>query len=232
MLSLESLISLVPASPAAWTQAIFVLASCFVVSITVAPAAERNLLLNYGPRRAHAASTAGDASGRQRNKGEQRRAEEQAFVLKAVQKLTSLGQIPHSWFFTYYAVYLACAHFWAVQYYQQDDNLLQFLARWQVQVAATSPAMAGGQVVIVWCMMLLQAWRRLYECFAVMKPSRSTMWFIHWIMGLGFYLGVSFAIWIEGSGMSRRPSAFASVTLANFVVSQPRSCIINCRSRV
>lgn len=202
MPSLESLTSLLPASPAPWIQSLFILASCFVVSITVVPAAERKLLLNYGPRRAHratpptAAAGDSDASGRQRM-GERDGGEGALF--KAVRKLTSLGQIPHSWFFTYYAVYLACAHFWAVQYYQQDDNRLRSLARRQVQVTAGSPTMAGGQVVFVWCMMLLQAWRRLYECFAVMKPSKSTMWFVHWVMGLGFYLGVSVAIWIEGS---------------------------------
>lgn len=214
MRSFENLTSLLPASPAAWNQAVFILASCLVVSITVAPAAERKLLLNYGPRRAHAAVAAGDASQRQRNRGEQRGGEEYA-VLMAVRKLTSLGQIPHSWFFTYYAVYLACAYLWAVQYYQQGDNQLRSLARWQVQATTGSPTMAGGQVVIVWCMMLLQAGRRLYECFAVMKPSRSTMWFIHWVMGLGFYLGVSVAIWIEGSGTSHRPKASASNAFTN-----------------
>lgn len=28
------------------------------------------------------------------------------------------------------------------------------------------------------------------------------MWFIHWLLGLGFYLAAGVAIWIEGSGMS------------------------------
>lgn len=212
---LESLAPLLAASPAAWVQALYLLASCLVISITIAPAAERKLLLNYGPRRAHsppAPTSADDASGRPPG---QLRARGEDALFRAVRELTSMGQIPHSWFFTYYAIYLACACFWAFQYVRPGNTLLQSLATWQVEAAVGSPGMAGGQVAMVWLMMQLQAWRRLYECFAVMKPSRSTMWFVHWVMGLAFYLGVSVAIWIEGSCTSGRPRASFSGMLAN-----------------
>lgn len=212
---LGSLASLLAASPAAWVQALYLLASCFVISITIAPAAERKLLLNYGPRRSHsppATTSADDASGRQPGQVGTRGED---VLLRAVRELTSLGQIPHSWFFTYYAIYLACAYFWAIQYVHDGNTLLRSLAARQVEATVGSPAMAGGQVVMVWFMMQLQAWRRLYECFAVMKPSKSTMWFVHWVMGLAFYLGVGVAIWIEGSCMSSRPRVSLSGMLAN-----------------
>lgn len=48
--------------------------------------------------------------------------------------------------------------------------------------------------------MLIQGARRLYECKAFAKPSASRMWFVHWLVGLAFYLAVSVALWIEGAG--------------------------------
>lgn len=215
MLHHESLAPLLAMSPAAWIQALFVLASCAVVSITVVPAAERKLLLDYGPRRprdtpraSHGIDSGPGERSRQAQTKPPQNNQDHA-VLKIVRKLTSLGQIPHSWFFTYYALYLVCANFWGFEYFQHGDNELRALARQQIRLAAGSPAMTGGQVVIAWLLMLMQAWRRLYECFAVTRPSNSTMWFVHWIMGLSFYVGASAAIWIEGSGMSRSVTAFA-----------------------
>jgi 3-oxo-5-alpha-steroid 4-dehydrogenase 3 len=58
------------------------------------------------------------------------------------------------------------------------------------------------QLVVLWLVMLIQGSRRLYEAFAYAKPSRSTMWIGHWLMGLGFYLFINIAIWIEGVGSS------------------------------
>lgn len=217
------------ASPAAWIQALFTLTSCFILAITVVPAAERKLLLNYGPRRGHSAATttAGTATELHQKDGN-------ALVNAVLHKLTALGQVPHSWFFTYYAFYLVCAGFWAVQYLQDGSNLLQSLAgRQQAEIARGSPTMSGSQVVIVWSMMQLQAMRRLYECFAVMKPSKSTMWFVHWVLGLGFYLGVSMAIWVEGSGTwsAQRLSIELKGCLLKCVWQGP-SCTTNCRSQV
>lgn len=200
MASPGTFVSLLPASPAVSVQALFILTVSFLSSITLAPAAERKLLLSYGPRRGDNSATSSPTAAGTDSKDEQ-----DGGLLKTVRTITSLGQIPHGWFFTYYTMYLACAGFWAVQYCFGDGNdndLLRSLARRQVEADPGTPMMTGGQVVLVWGLMLLQAGRRLYECFAVMKPSRSTMWFVHWVVGLGFYMGVSVAIWIEGSGKS------------------------------
>lgn len=52
-------------------------------------------------------------------------------------------------------------------------------------------------------MVLMQAGRRVYEHAAMIKPSRSTMWWVHWVLGLGFYSFLSVAVWVEGSGKRR-----------------------------
>lgn len=218
MLSPDTFVSLLPASPAACVQSLFILTVCLLSSITLAPAAERKLLLSYGPRRGDTSATSTSTSTTSGNEGKY---EQREGLLRAVRKISSVGQIPHGWFFTYYTLYLACAGFWALQYLFPNltclnlfavqycfrdgngNNLLRSLASRQVKADPEAPTMAGGQVVLVWGLMLLQAGRRLYECLAVMKPSRSTMWFVHWVVGLGFYFGVSVAIWVEGSGKSR-----------------------------
>lgn len=186
--------SLLDLSPAHWVQALFILTSCSVLAIAAAPAAERKLLLNYGARRSHDARSTDDRTrAAQVDPGDS--------LVQAVGKLTSVGQVPHAWFFTYYVFYILCAESWAAQYFLSSPNLLDYLASRQVLLAPDAPSMTESQVVIVWVMMFLQAGRRLYECFVVMKPSKSTMWFVHWVLGLGYYLGVSVAVWVEGSGM-------------------------------
>jgi 3-oxo-5-alpha-steroid 4-dehydrogenase 3 len=49
-------------------------------------------------------------------------------------------------------------------------------------------------------MMAAQGGRRLYECFRVMKPGKTPMWFVHWGLGLAFYAVMSVSVWVEGSG--------------------------------
>lgn len=186
--------SLLSLSPAQWVQTLLILTSCSVLAITVAPAAERKLLLSYGARRSH-----DDPATKEKSIAAKDHPKDSLF--QAVRKLTSLGQVPHSWFFTYYVFYILCAEAWAVQYFMDDSLLLGLLASRQVEATPNTPSMKGCQVVMIWIVMFIQAARRLYECFVVMKPSKSTMWFVHWILGLGYYLGVSVAIWIEGSGM-------------------------------
>lgn len=184
--------SLLSLTPDRCVQTLFVLTSCFVLALTVAPAADRKLLLDYGARRSdHVTATKDQKIATNHGAGDS--------LLQAVKKVTSVGQVPHSWFFTYYAFYILCAGAWAVQYFMDGPHLLKFLARRQVELAPNAPTVAGSQVVMLWIMMFFQAARRLYECFVVMRPSKSTMWFVHWVMGLGYYFGVSLAVWVEGS---------------------------------
>lgn len=61
------------------------------------------------------------------------------------------------------------------------------------------------QVQLVWLMMMGQGVRRLYESIVFAKPSTSTMWIAHYIIGISFYLVTSVAVWIEGIGKTDMP---------------------------
>lgn len=61
--------------------------------------------------------------------------------------------------------------------------------------------MSVHQVMICWTLMAAQGARRVYECFVFSKPSSSKMWFVHWLLGIAFYLATGIAIWIEGTGV-------------------------------
>lgn len=214
----SSILSALP-SPAGCIQIIFLLSTSIVFLLAILPTAEeRKLLLSYGPRRTTCAQQQAQQRGeitKPSSNGSTTKQHDQSLVgrsessnqirstlSRALQQATALGQVPHSWFFTYYAFYALCATFWTAQYLQdgKDDNVLKIIAERQVETVPTSSTATGAQLVLVWGMMLLQAIRRLYECFVVMKPSKSTMWFLHWIMGLGFYFGISMAVWVEASG--------------------------------
>lgn len=176
-------------SPAHICQAAFALASCAVLAVAVTPSRERKLLVNYGAR-SHGEPTADTAAAATQKDDE--------ILLRSVRTITSVGQVPHMWFFTFYTTYILCAVFWAGQYLL-DGSILCFIASRQVQLGPSQAT--NGHVAVAWCLMLLQAARRLYESWAFAKPSKSTMWIVHWLLGQLFYVGISVAIWVEGSGM-------------------------------
>lgn len=180
-------------SPAHLCQASFALASCAVLAVAVTPSRERRLLVNYGARSqgepmAYTAAATATAA----------RLKDDDVLLRSVRTITSVGQVPHMWFFTFYATYILCAVFWAGQYLL-DGSILRSVAGRQADL--DPPRATNGHVAVAWCLMLLQAARRLYESWAFAKPSKSTMWIVHWLLGQLFYVGISVAIWVEGSGM-------------------------------
>ena len=63
------------------------------------------------------------------------------------------------------------------------------------------------QIVLVWSLMTVQGVRRLFESYFVTKHSESRMWFVHWYMGVAFYLAMGVAIWIEGASKCWSPYA-------------------------
>lgn len=144
------------------------------------------------------------------------------FLDNVVGTLTSMGQTPHAWFNHFYVVCVVGSGFWAWQFWA-DGQVIRGLAQWQVEAQADvqaaenqsratvsfgrqqQPAGMGlEQVVLTWALMALQGSRRLYECHFVMRPSKSTMWFPLWLLGLLFYLCVGVSVWVEGSGEPSR----------------------------
>lgn len=61
-------------------------------------------------------------------------------------------------------------------------------------------SMSKEQVLLAWSLMVVQGLRRLYESVTLAKPSSAKMWFVHWFLGIAFYIAVGMAVWIEGVG--------------------------------
>ncbi|TLD20359.1 hypothetical protein PspLS_08383 [Pyricularia sp. CBS 133598] len=177
-----AVIQLLP--PAQWIQTFFILAAAAVLALTVLPLRARRLLLDYGARggsRQSAAAAGGD------------------WLESITVTVTSWGQIPHSWFATFYAISLSGSGFWAYQFASQGE-VLRVIASTQ---DASRPEATGQSLVAVkvaWALMALQGARRLFEQLFVLRPSTSKMWIIHWALGLSFYIFMSVAVWIQGSG--------------------------------
>ncbi len=174
------------ASPAFLCQSYFILAASGVLAVAALPAATRRGILDYGARDSRTAVARAEA------------ADDRSGLDQLVGQLTGLGKVPHSWFATFYVVYISFAAFWAVQYIQ-DGRLLGGIASRQA-ATASRPSMPLGQVWIASTLMWLQATRRLYEHLVVIRASRSKMWFVHWLLGLSFYIVMSISVWIEASG--------------------------------
>ena len=60
--------------------------------------------------------------------------------------------------------------------------------------------MSIDQIVLTWSLMSIQGVRRLLESSLLAKSSESKMWFVHWLLGIAFYLAVGISVWIEGAG--------------------------------
>lgn len=61
-------------------------------------------------------------------------------------------------------------------------------------------SMSVNQAILCWVLMVVHSGRRLAECCVFSKPSASRMWFVHWLLGISFYLAATVAVWIEGAG--------------------------------
>lgn len=171
-------------SPAQWVQTFFILAAAAVLALTVLPSRTRRLLLDYGARGGSRQSAAAAGSD---------------WLENITATVTSWGQIPHSWFAAFYAISLASSAFWAYQFAFQGEILRVIVS---TQDASRSEAMGQSLVAVkvAWALMALQGARRLFEQLFVLRSSTSKMWIIHWALGLSFYISMSVAVWIEGSG--------------------------------
>ena len=67
--------------------------------------------------------------------------------------------------------------------------------------------MTLDQVVVTWSLVTVQGVRRLLESSFFVKSSGSKMWFVHWLLGIAFYLALGISCWIEGAGMSYQISS-------------------------
>lgn len=113
-------------------------------------------------------------------------------------------QVPHTWFLHFYVVSLLSSFFWAYQILTGGLFFKLIAANEKSASADPKPSMSIDQLTLVWSLMTLQAYRRLWESIQTAKPSTSKMFLAHWLMGLTFYLGMGIAIWVEGAGTLNR----------------------------
>lgn len=98
--------------------------------------------------------------------------------------------VPHSWFYHFYMCSTICSAVW-IYVYSQTLSLhstalsLQAMTKW------------NHRALLGLLLMQIQGLRRLYECLAIAKSSRSRMWVGHYFIGIAFYLVTNVAIWLE-----------------------------------
>lgn len=187
-------IGLPAVSPAQCCQAVFLLSTGAVLAIAALPPSLGRLLMDYGAR------------GTKDEKGGRQPGGEDGFLVGALAALTSRSQVPHGWFITFYAASVAGSALWATQYLvlaqgRQNTVLVRLASSQRQMMGDAAASMTLAQVWVAWALMTAQGLRRLYECAYVVRSSKtSRMWFVHWLLGTMFYVCMSVAVWVEGSG--------------------------------
>ncbi|KAI4597040.1 hypothetical protein KJ359_004952 [Pestalotiopsis sp. 9143b] len=175
--------------PALLCQVCFITAASGVLAVAATPRSACALLTQYGAR----SSSPGEGEDKTDESTKPR-----GLFVDLISWVTSFGQVPHSWFIHFYVLSVLSSVFWAAQYLYRGA-ILTALCEYQVG-RRSAPTMNIQQVQLVWLLMALQGTRRLYECFYVLRTSSSSkMWFVHWLLGCAYYLGIGVAVWIEGS---------------------------------
>ncbi|EAA28037.3 hypothetical protein GE21DRAFT_4706 [Neurospora crassa] len=214
-------------TPSQWCQAYYLFAAGAVVAVAAMPNEVSRRLVDYGARKVQSVKVSRSGSrsseGKEENdtgRGTGSEAEVKAkanrverggdknWLLSLTDTLTSYGQVPHSWFITFYVASMACSLLWFWQF-AVDGRVLRVVTCSQASPTAkggderggvSASSVTLGQVGLAWTMMFLQGSRRLYEDSLVHGKSKSTMWIVHWVLGLSYYLFTSVAVWVEGSG--------------------------------
>ena len=120
-----------------------------------------------------------------------------SLITRALDSLASL-QVPHSYFTQFYVVSILSSLFWVTQLLLRGFVFQAVSAR--ISPDHLQNSMSVNQVLLCWALMTVHSSRRLAESFIFSKPSTSRMFFVHWLLGIAFYLAATVAIWIEGAG--------------------------------
>ncbi|KAK4190106.1 hypothetical protein QBC35DRAFT_378764 [Podospora australis] len=200
-------------SPATYCQSFFLLASAGVLGVAILPDDLKTLMMDYGARKSSSTSTTPPSSSSSSSSSSQ-----ENILLTIINSLTTLTQVPHSWFGLFYLLSVGLSLFWLAQFFF-SGSLLRFIASTQSEATSTTIL----QVAVGWTMMFLQGTRRVYEHAVIIKPSStSTMWVVHWLLGLFFYLAISVSIWVEGSGaIMNKTATTAQTELIKIMVAVP-----------
>ncbi|EAW08191.1 putative 3-oxo-5-alpha-steroid 4-dehydrogenase [Aspergillus clavatus NRRL 1] len=168
-------------------RAFFIFATCLILSVSL-PDTLRSRFVTYGARA---------TSPPIKSESLARKASDTSLVTLALDYLASL-RVPHSYFLHFYVAAVLSSLFWAAQLVSRGAVFQAIAAR--VGPEHLEKSMNINQLFLCWVLMFVQGVRRLHESRIFAKPSSSRMWFVHWLLGLAFYLMATTAIWIEGTG--------------------------------
>lgn len=103
--------------------------------------------------------------------------------------------MPHSWFSSFYALSTCLSIFWLIVLlgFRTYPTTLEHLIR------PDRPSTPFSRQLLASVLFLIQGCRRLAETLVLRSSSSSKIWIGHWLLGIGFYCGMSIAIWIEGT---------------------------------
>lgn len=163
-----------------------------ISAINTLPSLQRRFIV-YGSRSIPSVDPSQNVTSAQTSRIQPRDSELSGRVLDSLANL----KVPHGWFFHFYLISVASSVFWAHQALCNGSIFQTFST---TETRTLSNSMTLHQVKLAWVMMLVQGSRRLYEELYVAAPSKSSMWVVHWCIGVVFYLLVGVAVWIEGAG--------------------------------
>lgn len=106
--------------------------------------------------------------------------------------------MPHHYFFHFYIVSVLSSLFWGYELLTQS-HVLRTVCQ-NAAVGSPGRSMSMEQIELSCSLLGVQGTRRLVESIVFAKSSASKMWFVHWLIGILFYLAVGISIWIEGAG--------------------------------
>ncbi|KAH8422696.1 putative 3-oxo-5-alpha-steroid 4-dehydrogenase [Aspergillus melleus] len=173
-------------------RAFFVFASCTILSVSLSQSL-RSRFVPYGAR----ATSTGESKPTPNPISSPSKSSGGSAVTRPLDYLAAL-KVPHGYFTQFYIASVLSSLFWAVQLLSRGAAFQAVATR--IRPERLQDVMSLNQILLCWALMLVQGIRRLVECLALSKPSSSQMWFGHWLVGIAFYVAVSVAIWIEGTG--------------------------------
>ena len=120
-------------------------------------------------------------------------------------------QMTHGYFMHFYTVSVISSGFWGFQLLTKG---LAFRKITQYpRLMDGIERMTVDQIALTWALMTIQGIRRLIESIMLTKPSASSMWFAHWLLGIAFYLAFGVSTWIEGaSTILHNASVYSRIT--------------------
>lgn len=107
-------------------------------------------------------------------------------------------QAPHGYFKHFYILSVLSSIFWGYQIL--SHGLIMKCVAGMVNQGSSLSSMSVNRMALLWSFLMLQGVRRLMESLFITKTSASKMWFVHYLLGMGFYLVMGIAVWIEGAG--------------------------------